>query len=321
MGIKKIPIKLIIAIIISFSFQQIFAEQVTSNASQKRTASLSQSSMQAKKQSSQEIEHQRSQSQNDLKKLILQESLDAVKETEKAITAIDTTHKKEALEAIERAIGKITVLLATHPENALLPINSKATVVDFAPNNIDEIWEIRKDVEHCINMVQYPDARALLDRLRSELVISIYNLPLIFFDEGLKEAARLLELNKTQECKEALQDLLKSFAIINKIFPLPVLNAKEYIEKSEKELAKDPKAALQLLTDARAELGRAKALGYAGKNPEYESLNKAIRNLEHEINNNTNGKVISFIKLKDKISNFLKAAFQELKPDKEKDTK
>ncbi|WP_068471089.1 YfdX family protein [Candidatus Protochlamydia phocaeensis] len=260
-----------------------------------------------------EIEKQRKQVEEEIRKSIIPEAVAVLKETEQAIKLIWDGDNKGALAAIERASGKIDVLLAQHPDSALLPLDFNIDVIDDAPLSLDRIREISKTAERAVKDGDYPEGRLLLDALQSEIDIETYSLPLAIYPPALKRAANLLNHNASQEAGAVLETALTSIVIINRLLPIPLINAKALLALSEDKYKNNRDLALKLLDGTRYELERARALGYITKEEdEYKDLNEAIKDLQKQINSNT-GNPSMFHSLKERFQDLIKRHFDKKK--------
>lgn len=257
----------------------------------------------AEKQARPDIENRRKEAEQQAQKTLDQEAIAAIAETEKAILAIAANNKAEALAAIERATGKINILLARNPATGLLPVAYEVEVIDAAPLDTKVIRERINAVDRALVARDLPTLRVLLDSLTSEIHVRTHNLPLATYPEALKEAARLLDQQKNDEAATILLAALNTLAIIDRVIPLPIVIAQEAIIDAEGLRDKDKDGAQRLLETARLELERAKLLGYAGNDPEYEALNTAISDIETQLK--ANGDTASvFSRLKERVAAF-----------------
>jgi hypothetical protein len=252
-----------------------------------------------------EVEKQRKDAELEAAKTIDKDAVAALEETRRAISAIAANKNDEALAAIERATGKINILLVRKPSTAILPVDVEVEVIDVAPRDQATILEIAQDASRAVDNRDFPTARVLLRALMSEIRVRTYNLPLATYPTALKDAARLLDQNKGKEASAVLLTALNTLMVIDRVTPLPLLRARDAINQAQQEKDKNKESALKLLDAARTELQRSKALGYAGKDAEYASLNDEISNLEKQLKGNEDT-TSPFARLKEKSSAFLK---------------
>jgi hypothetical protein len=262
-----------------------------------------QAQAQAAAQANPEIERQRQQAEQQGKQSLDRDAIAAIEETRRAIQAIDQGKNDEALAAIERATGKINILVGRNPAAALIPVGLQVDVIDAAPLDVKAIRARAKAAERAVDDKDYPAARVLLAGLVSELRVRTVNLPLLTYPIAMQDAARLLDQQKKDEAKALLQAALNTLAIIDRVTPLPLVVAEAAITDAQAKSSQDKNEAQRLLSVARAELDRAKELGYAGKDPEYAALNQAISDLEKQLKGNQNTSS-AFARLKEKVSSF-----------------
>ena len=250
-----------------------------------------------------EVEQERKQAEEKAQQTLDKEAIAAVDETTKAVKSIAENKKDEALATIERAIGKVNVLLARNPATALIPVSTAVEVIEAAPLDPETIRARAKAAEDAVEDKDYPTARVLLDGLTSEIRVRTSHLPLATYPTALKEAARLIDQNKSTEARNILLTALHTLVEIDHVTPLPIALAQAAINEAQALREKDKAKARQLLALARNELNRAKELGYAGKDPTYSAIDKSIANIEKQLRG-TEDTASTFAKLKESVSNF-----------------
>ena len=250
-----------------------------------------------------EVEQERKQAEEKAQQTLDKEAIAAVDETTKAVKSIAENKKDEALATIERAIGKVNVLLARNPATALIPVSTAVEVIEAAPLDPETIRARAKAAEDAVEDKDYPTARVLLDGLTSEIRVRTSHLPLATYPTALKEAARLVDQNKSTEARNVLLTALHTLVEIDHVTPLPIALAQAAINEAQALREKDKAKARQLLALARNELNRAKELGYAGKDPTYSAIDKSIANIENQLKGNEDT-ASTFAKLKESVSNF-----------------
>jgi hypothetical protein len=259
----------------------------------------------AEQQARPDIEKQRKEAEQQAQQSLDKEAVAAITETQNAVKAIALNKTDEALASIERATGKINVLLARNPATALIPTATEVEVIDAAPLDIKVIKARAEDAERAVDNRDFPTARVLLDGLTSEIRGRTYNLPLATYPDALKEAARLLDQKKPDEANKVLLTALNTLVVIDRVTPLPLIDAKASVEAAQELRDKDKDGAQKLLDEAKYEIERSKELGYAGNDPEYAALDKAISDLESQLKGNGDT-ASAFSSLKEKVSAFFK---------------
>ena len=256
------------------------------------------------------VEKERQKAQDDAEKNLDKDAMAAIEETQKAIDAIASNKSDQALQAIERTTGKINVLLARNPATALIPVSAAVDVIDAAPHDIKAIKELGQHASAMVVAKDYPAARVLLASLTSEIRVRTYNLPLATYPEALKSAARLLDQKKQQEANDVLLTALNTLLVVDRVTPLPLVIAREAINTAKTQSQNDKVIAQTLVKTARNEVERAKELGYAAQDPEYQALNNDISNLEKQLKGNSDAGSL-FARLEDKLSAFMKRQSQQ----------
>ena len=138
----------------------------------------------------------------------------------------------------------------------------------------------------------------------SEIRTTTVNLPLATYPDAMKEAARLLDADKTEAAKQILQNALSTLVVTEISLPLPVITAESLVEEASSLEDKDK--ALKLVGDAKTQLELAEELGYVASENQYAQLSQEIESLESQIkaDGNTGN---AFSKLKDNIAAFFES--------------
>jgi hypothetical protein len=301
---SKRSLSLMIILITLFYLPCLNAQELLSNASPSTNTSKNMKPHN-EAYAHKEIERKNIEEKKNAKEKLVDEAVIVIDETKKAIDFIKQGNKEDALAAIERATGKTDILIARHPEDALLPVDYAVEIIDTAAKDLIKIRKIILASQVALENKDYPEARLLLNMLRSEINVHTYHLPLAAYPNFLKEAASLLDQSKTDESNKLLVNALNTLIDIIKVHPLPIINAEGMIKDAEDNVEKDQDKALSLIANARQELLRAKELGYAGKAPEYASLDKSMNDLEKRIKSKSNSTSI-FLEIKNKLKEFLK---------------
>ncbi|AFZ28479.1 hypothetical protein Cylst_6741 (plasmid) [Cylindrospermum stagnale PCC 7417] len=234
----------------------------------------------------QEIDNERQKATDEAQRCVDQEAVSALKETRNAINAIDQGNTQEALQALERATGKLEILVARYPELGFVPVSAQVNIIDLAPDDSNEIEQIRNQIKSTVNEDDFRTARQLLNSLVSEIRTTIFNLPLATYPDAMKEAARLLSEGKTDEAKTVLQLALSTLVVTEVARPLPLLRADIDIMSAVAIADSDREGTLRLLEDARNYLRLTHQLGYAKGDPEYAELEQAIQDIERQVRAN-----------------------------------
>ncbi|MGD9764997.1 MAG: YfdX family protein [Candidatus Binatia bacterium] len=252
-----------------------------------------------------DVESRRRQAEEQAQRSLDQDAIAAIDESEKALELIAAGKKDEAIAALERATGKINVLLARNPKNALIPVKLEVEAIDLAPLDIEAIHALADAAETAVDDRDFPAARAVLQNLVSEIRVRTYTLPLATYPVAMTEAARLLDQNMTEEATAVLLTALNTLVIVDHVTPLPIAVAQEAVADAQALRDKDKEKATKLLELAEHELERARELGYAGKDPEYQALNSSIEDLKKQLKGDQDTES-AFAKLRERIGSFFR---------------
>jgi len=249
------------------------------------------------------IEQQRQQAKERGAQTLDKEAIAAIEQTRQAAKAIAAGNTDEAINLIQQAIGKIDVLVARHPAAALLPVELEVEIIDLAPTDVEKIKALADVAEDAVLNRDFPEARVLLEQLTSEIRVRTRHLPLATYPVALREAARLLDQQKSDVAAAALATALNTLVVIDRVTPLPVSLAQIAVDEAQKTSQQDKERALQYIAVAKQQLERAKALGYAGNDPEYLALNEAATEVERQLRGDEDSGG-AFARLKEKIASF-----------------
>ena len=224
---------------------------------------------------------------------IIQEAVSALQESFAALKALDQGDKKKALDALSKAIGKLEVVVARHPELALAPVDVSMTTFDVIATT-GEILRARKEVIALMEKGDLPTARALLDSLRSEIVVTVTSVPLATYPDALKAITPLIDQGKMEEAKMAMESALATLVVTRHIIPLPLLRAEEALVVAEvlaEKKNRSEKENLVLhntLMEVEVQLKRSEALGY-GTHERYQELQKQLDEIRDKVSGGKSG--------------------------------
>jgi hypothetical protein len=204
------------------------------------------------------------------RKEIIDEAVSAIAETNTALQALEQDKPDQALNALARASGKLNIVLAREPALALAPIDVNVTLYNVY-NRVDAILKARKQAEDYLEAGEVQKARALIDDLASEMVISVVNIPLKTYPDAISAVVPLIDQGKIEKAKAALQAALDTTVISERVIPLPLLRADvqlaraEALAEQERRSEEENKNLARLLDAVREQLKLAEALGYGDK--------------------------------------------------------
>lgn len=230
---------------------------------------------------------------SDRREEILTEAENALAKTKDALTALEEKRSDDALAALAGVTGELEIIIARDPELALAPIDTHVMTYDLlaSKETIETAVEQAKDVLKDENI---PEARRLLDVLRSEVVISVEQLPLATYPDAITAIAPLIDEGKIDEAKESLQTALNTIVVSEHVVPLPVLRAEALLDQAEELTVKADRSEDEneelgtILTEARNQLEMAELLGY-GSEDEYEDLYAQLIEIESSTSDGKSG--------------------------------
>lgn len=236
------------------------------------------------------------------------EAFAAIEETRKVLGFISKSDKKEALAALERATGKVNILIARNPKTALIPVRTETEIADTAPQDIQQIKDLKILARDALDKNRLADARVLLDALRSETRVRTLNLPLATYPIVLGRSAQLVDQGKNDEAATILRNALNTLVIVDGTTSLPMQELSAALklasDSAQKHTDKDNVTASTLLVAASTALKRAEALGHVDVDTE-----KNFRKQIDEIDRKVKGKSVTastFTELSEAISAFFK---------------
>ena len=251
----------------------------------------------------------------DSKVQLVQEAIESLKLSTKALADLEKNNSKEAKKNIELALGKLESILSVENAPKLLPIDNNIVVKNFVGTSKD-VKDAIKRVKEFLNDDKVQEARVLLNTLQSEIDITVVNLPLSSYPDALKLASKYIIEGKPQKAKEVLKVALTTFAEINHIIPIPLVNSVDLVNAASEIAKKDKEQAIKYLQAASDELNKAEALGYISKSTTtYKNLHDLIKKIEKEIKGKNKAEKM-FDELKEKLKDFRDKIFQSKDKDK-----
>jgi hypothetical protein len=224
---------------------------------------------------------------------VMEDALQALKETDAAIKALADNKNDEAIAAIERAVGKLEVTLTHNPDLALVPVDVQTTVLDSAMTP-EQINATKRAALRLMKNHQLQQARMLITPLASEVDIDVTYIPLGTYPLALKSAAALIKDDKVEDAKTVLGNALATLVVLQEVQPLPTLRATALIadaaELSEKADRTDEENArlVKLLDALDAEIALGKALEYGTKDV-FEAFEDQMKDIRKKTENGGSG--------------------------------
>jgi len=219
----------------------------------------------------------------DNKVALIKEALSSLEISSKALQNLEENNKDEAKKNIELALGKLEVILTSKKVPKLLPIENRLVVKNFV-GGAKEVDIALTEVKKLIDNGRVQEAGELLISLQSELDITTISLPLATYPDALKLASKYLVENKIDEAKNVLKLALSTFANVEMVIPIPLINTVELVSVASTKAKENKGLALKYLTSAHDELDKAEKLGYISKSTTtYKELHTLINGVEKEV--------------------------------------
>jgi len=216
---------------------------------------------------------------------LVQDAVGALDETRKALKALEGEETEAALESLAVAIGKLELVVARNPELALAPVDVQLVTHDVFVT-MEGIEEAKEEALELMEEGRLQDARALIEHLRSDVVVEVLNMPLATYPDAIRAITPLIDEGEIEKAKTVLQQALNTLVVTEYTHVLPVIRAEHMLTRAE-ELAetedrsgKEGEELGTLLDGARRQLEMAQALGYGEKSDFedfYEQLEEIAR--------------------------------------------
>lgn len=215
---------------------------------------------------------------------IATEAVEALEKTQDALTALDKKNKKEALEDLRNAIGRFEILKSKNKSLSLAPVAVSVEKSELQAN-AEEVRDARLLAREALESNRVQRAREILTDLKSEIKITVTNLPLKNYPPALKEAVSQIESNDIESAKSTLANALSTVTLEEIVYPIPLAKAEYFIEQAEASAIRkkpvDDEAVKVFAKAAKEELRLAKALGYTMEtsfDPLYAKLDELLKN-------------------------------------------
>ncbi len=223
--------------------------------------------------------------------LLVKEAVEAVMETENALTDLNNKKSKEALLKLDNVSAKLRSLLANDSQLKLVPVSFQEQTFIYE-GSLDDVKASTHKANELIEEQRLQEARQLLDRLTSEIRINIMELPLSEYPVAIDKAKSLIAAGKQGDAINTLVEVLDKLVAHVDIYPLPVLAAEsdlteayELEHKTDLSKPESKENILKLADKAENHLKLAEALGYGDKK-DYEVLYEGIQALRDTLHTN-----------------------------------
>lgn len=218
------------------------------------------------------------------RKQVIEEAVVALLETRKAVRALNEQKPDDALAALEKATGKLDLVLARDPSLALAPVDVAVSTYDLLTTP-EAIKKAKEEAEEALEDGKVQQVAEMLAVMKSEIVVSVTNIPLATYLKAIKAVAPLIDAGKNAEAKAALARALNTLLVTKHVIPLPIVRAGVMLkaadalaEKADRDDSENEELA-NLLQNARYQLHMGKALGY-GDEDLYEELLSQVDEVE-----------------------------------------
>jgi len=214
---------------------------------------------------------------------LVKEAINAIRDTQEALFYLNANKISKAKEAIKKAIGDLSDVLNRPNPPYLLPIDTKIEAYEFR-GDLNTVTKTLAQAKLLIMENKLPQARAILNTLRDEIVIKTTNLPLVTYPAALNLSIKYINEEKVKEAKDVLVMALSTLVEVKSIIPIPLIKAQALIEEASKIVKTNRKETLKILGETKYQLKLAEILGYTSKSSiSYRELKKDIEKLEKEI--------------------------------------
>jgi len=217
---------------------------------------------------------------------LVQEAINAIRYTQDALIYLNAKKNNKAKDSIKKAIAELSDVLNRPNPPYLLPVDINIEAYEFT-GNINTVKNAVLKVKIFVTENKLPQARAILNTLRDEIVIKTTNLPLATYPAALNLALKYINEGKVKEAKDVLAMALSTLVEFDTIMPIPIIKAQALVTQASKIVKKDKKEAVKMLEEAKYQLKLGEILGYTStSSTTYKDLRKAIEKLEKEIKTN-----------------------------------
>lgn len=213
---------------------------------------------------------------------LVDEAMTANMDIFQAVISLSKNDKDGAYKALSDASGKLDVVLSRDPHMKHVPIAVRVTTRDLE-SGPDAVKTTLAKARKALDAGQVQDVRALLKPLTSEIRITTDYLPMDTYPAEIKTATREIQAGHSHEAARRLVATLATVGSDEKVIPLPPLKAETDVQEAEDliqaDKVKNKQAALDLLTQAKAQLEVGKLLGYGS----YKDISKEMDSVKEKI--------------------------------------
>ncbi len=243
---------------------------------------------------------------NKMAKIVNKDVVQGLKDVKEAIKFLgkEKPEVKNAIKRLQSATGEFEVAVSLDKDLAFAPIENNIQTYILVASS-DEVERELAFIEDLIEDGKVQDARRLLMPLRSEVVVQTTSLPMITYPDVIKDAIRQLSDGTAEKAKEILETAMDTLVVDEEIICIPLVTAKNAIEKASKMDKKKKGKVLEQLKVAKEQLKLASVLGYLSDDGKlHDDLQGQIEKIEKEVNGKNKAE-----KLYDKLKTRMEALF------------
>ena len=251
-------------------------QEATATSDQDQTSDRAEGSDEARESVESAVQESGTDAAAERRKSLINEAVEALGETQKALTALEEGDLEAALEALAVATGKLDLVVARNPRLAFAPTDVRVVTHDLYAT-VEDIERVRNTAAKHLKKGRLQEARALIEGLRSDVVVEVYSLPLATYPAAIKAITPLIDADKIEEAKAGLQSALNTLVVTQHVHPLPIIRTEHMLTRAEELATTEDRTADQsdeltrLLDGARTQLEFAEALGY-GREGDFEEF-------------------------------------------------
>jgi tetratricopeptide (TPR) repeat protein len=204
------------------------------------------------------------------------EAVKAIQYTQDALIYISGKNISKAKNSIKKAIGELSDLLNKPNTPYLLPVDVQINAYQYQ-GDVKDVKKLVSEAKILVTENKLPQAREVLNSLRSEIAIKTINLPIATYPAALNLALKYINEEKTKEAKDVLSMALSTLVETDTIIPIPLIKAQALVKNASESVKKDKNQALKYLDEAKKQLSLAEILGYTSRSDTtYKILKKQI---------------------------------------------
>jgi hypothetical protein len=231
----------------------------------------------------------------------------AVQGTVDAVGLMMNGKSDDANTSLAEAVKLFDAALKSDPDIGLVAVENNLRVHELVASE-EEIKSQIQLIQDLLQTQKIQAARAAIQPLRDEIVITTIYLPVKLYAKATREALESLNKENTEEAVGAIRTALNTLVTVELTIPVPLILAEDLVVQAS-GLDKSKKAeAGKLLDQARSQLRIAELLGYTDRHNEaYTTINRQIDDIQQEIKGENSVEKLyqmikeSFAKLEEKV--------------------